>query len=129
MYVIVCFEEENKVAGVPDCWIQELRDGTFSCCWPPHGADKLIKERALPNSTWKTHQCRVLGKAHSFERMKEKLSIALVRSDVDSTDVELLTTRQTIITSSEESNLTPPKAKKSKSLNAGKYLMLIPVIG
>lgn len=83
-FAVVEFTASQTVEVVPMKWLSAEED---LCYWPPFKSGKvaqLVKEQQEANNAWKQHAVRILGKAVSYERAREKLSMAEDTSDINS---------------------------------------------
>lgn len=84
-YAIVEFLKDNGTAVIPTKWMNSEED---ICYYPKKGnANKKIVNLCDPAPTWPTYDIRVLGKAVSLDRAREKLQDSVEKSDLN-TDTE-----------------------------------------
>ncbi|XP_043212048.1 uncharacterized protein LOC122391391 isoform X3 [Amphibalanus amphitrite] len=105
MYAIVEFVGENSTAIIAQRWFVDAEE--TSCFWPPRKADEQARNLAPASPSWNKHDVRVLGKAATYERAREKLTRADETSDLQTEDEETARKRRRVrhraVSSSSES--------------------------
>lgn len=76
MYLIVIFDIEASIEGVPLAWVKAI-DSKKYCYWPTKISGSkianLIRQNQPANSEWMLHQCRIKERCSSYKQMLTRL--------------------------------------------------------
>ena len=130
MYLIVLFEEENSVAGVPRAWVNTKKGCTY-CYWPRKNekVSTYIKRNEVPGEDWIKIACVIKSEAATYEQMRLKVKEAentTTELDSDSDqDIASGHAEKNFSSSSSEEGICskPPSPPRKKAKHTGMFLI------